>query len=149
MATTYYSPDCRTGNNVIPRAGIGLCSVSGAFNIATAGEGGGTTLVIDDVIQMVKIPAGATVLDMILDCADIDAATDLLLSVGDADSLTRFISSSTVGQAGGIVRLSVPGGSQYAYTADDTIDVSVTAAATGTAVVAGILKLTVIYTMDA
>ncbi len=149
MASTYYSPDCRPGNNVVPRAGLGLCSVSGAFNIATAGEGGGTTLIINDVIQMVKIPKGATILDLILDSADIDASTTLTLSVGDGTTPGRFILESTVGQAGGIVRLSVTGSTQYAYTADDTIDVKVIAAATSTAVTAGILKLTVFYSMDA
>ena len=149
MATVYYSPDCRVGNNVVPRAGLGLCSVSGAFNIATVGEGGGTTLVINDVIQMVKVPIGAVVLDLILDCADIDASTTITLSVGDGDSTARYIAASTVGRAGGIVRLSVTGSTQTAYTVEDTIDILVAAAATSTAVTTGIIKLTVFYTMDA
>jgi hypothetical protein len=149
MAVTYYSPDCRPYNGIQPRANLGLCSVSGAFNIATVGEGGGTTLVINDVIRMVHIPAGATILDLIFDTADIDASTTLTLSIGDGTTPGRFILESTVGQAGGVVRLSVVGSTQYQYTVDDTIDVKVIAAATSTAVVTGILKLTVFYTMDA
>jgi len=150
MATTYYSPDCKAGNNVIPRAGAGLCSVSGQFNIAT--DGGGVAFVDEDVVQMVKIPAGATVLEIIMDVPPLDTSTGLVWAVGDGDSAERYMTGQTAGRssAGGVARLGVAGSSQYAsYTADDTIDFHVTTVASGTAAVTGILKMTVIYTFDA
>jgi hypothetical protein len=142
MASTFYSADCTTGNGIQPRAGLNLCTVSAIYALAAA-------LVIDDLIHMVKIPAGATLLDLILDVPDLDTDVSpaITLSVGYTGALTAFINASTIGQTGGIVRLSVPGGSQKAFAAEDTIQISATAApATGAAT--GTLKLTAIYTMD-
>jgi hypothetical protein len=154
MAVTYYSPDCRSGNNVVPRAGIGICSVSGAFNIATVGEGGGVAFIDEDVLQLVKIPAGATILDWILDLPPLESSTGLVWDLGDADSTGRFATGCVQGRsgAGAIVRPgstgAVVGGTQYAYTVDDTIDFHVTTVASGTPVTSGIIKLTVFYTFD-
>lgn len=149
MATTYYSPSCRSGAGIQPRTPLGICSVSGSFDIAATGQGGGVAFIINDVVQMVKIPSGATVLDIILDCPDLDTSTGVRLSVGDGSSSARYIASNNVGVAGGIIRLSVTGSSQYAYTADDTIDILVAAAATGTAATTGVIYMTVFYSMDA
>jgi hypothetical protein len=60
MTTPFYSSDCAVGSGVQPRANLGLCSVSGTYSPTTI-------LLTADVIHMVKIPAGATVLDVILD----------------------------------------------------------------------------------
>lgn len=142
MATTFYSSDCATGSGVPARAGLGLCTVSATYALTAA-------LALDDLIHMVKIPAGATLLDVILDVPDLDTDVSpaLTLSVGYTGALEAFISQSTVGQAGGIVHLSVPGGSQKLFAAEDTIQISATAApATGAAT--GTLNLTAIYTMD-
>jgi len=155
MAVTYYSPDCRSGNNVVPRARLGMCSVSGAFNIETVGEGGGVAFVDEDVVQMVKIPAGATILDFVVDVPPLESSTALRWSLGDGDSESRFVLNSSVGisSAGGIVRPGSTGGvvgsTQYAYAADDTIDFKIKTVASGTPVTTGIIKLTVFYTMDA
>jgi hypothetical protein len=142
MASTLYSSDCAVGSGIQPRAGIGLCTVSATYALAAALE-------LDDLIHMVKIPAGATLLDVILDVPDLDTDVSpaITLSVGYTGELEAFISQDTVGQAGGIVRLSVPGGSQTLFAAEDTLQISATAApATGAAT--GTLKLTAIYTMD-
>lgn len=149
MATTYYSPSCRSGAGIQPRTPLGICSVSGSFDIAATGQGGGVAFVINDVIQMVKIPNGATVLDIILDCPDLDTSTGVRLTVGDGDSTARYIAANNVGVAGGIIRMSVAGGSQNKYTADDTIDILISTAATGTAATTGVIYMTVFYTMDA
>jgi len=121
---------------------VNLCSVSATYALAAA-------LVIDDLIHMVKIPAGATLLDVILDVPDLDTDVSpaITLSVGYTGALEAFISQSTVGQAGGIVRLSVPGGSQKLFAAEDTIQVSATAAP-ATGATEGTIKLTALYTMD-
>jgi hypothetical protein len=140
MTTPFYSPSCTPGSGIQPRAGLALCSVSGTYDIAA-------TLLTADVIHLVKIPKGATVIDLILDCGDMDAASALTLSVGYTGALEAFISQSTIGRAGGIARLSVVGGTQKKFDADDTIQVSATAGAGG-ADTSGTMKLTVFYTMD-
>jgi hypothetical protein len=99
-----------------------------------------------DIVHMVKIPAGATLLDVLLDMSDMDAGTDMALSVGYTGALTAFISSSTIGQAGGIARLSVPGGTQKVFVTEDTIQVEFTVA--GSTTTTGTMKLSVWYTMD-
>jgi len=140
MTTPFYSASCLSGSGIQPRASLGLCSVSGSYDIAA-------TLLTADVIHMVKIPAGATVLDVLLDAGDMDSATSLTLSVGYTGALNAFIDGSTVGRAGGIARLSVVGGTQKNFAADDTIQVSAKAGAGG-ADTSGTIKLTVLYTMD-
>lgn len=103
---------------------------------------------INDVIQMVKVPKGAVITAITLACPDIDTnvSPTVTLSVGDGGSTARFISASTIGQAGGVASLSVPGGLGYTYTADDTIDVLI-AAATAT-FAAGDITLVVKYKMQ-
>jgi len=140
MTTPFYSASCKAGSGVQPRANLGICSVSGTYAIDA-------TLLTADVIHMVKIPAGATVLDVILDAGDMDSATSLTLSVGYTGALNAFIDGSTIGRAGGIERLSVVGGTQHKFDADDTIQVSAKAGAGG-ADTSGTINLTVLYTMD-
>lgn len=149
MATVYYSPDCRSGNNVIARANPGLNVVCGAFNIATAGEGGGVAFVDEDVIQMVKVPAGATIVDVILDVCDLDSSTGIRVAVGygATTNLETLIAPNDGAIAGEIIRMDVAGGSQLAFTTEDTIDVHITTVASGTAATTGIIKLTVFYVM--
>ena len=112
----------------------------------------GAALVINDVIQMLKVPKGARVMEVILAATDLDSnVTPLItLDVGDGDDPDRYIAASTIGQTGGTVRL----GSgittlteAFTYTADDTIDVLVKAApATGATTFS--IRLTVIYSTD-
>ena len=142
MATTFYSAPCAVGSGIQPRAKLNYETVSAVYALTAALE-------LDDLIHMVKIPAGATLLDVILDVPDLDSdgSPAITLSVGYTGALEAFISQSTVGQAGGIVRLSVPGGSQKLFAAADTIQVSATAAP-ATGATEGTIKLTAIYTMD-
>lgn len=137
MASTYTTT--KTAAGVQARAGIGVHSIQATFEASAA-------LIINDVIQMVKIPAGATILDVILSVDDLDSGTSIVLDVGDGTTTGRFISGSTVGQAGGTVRLSVTDGNGYTYAAADTIDIKVTTAPAGGGT--GTLNLTVLYTMD-
>jgi hypothetical protein len=139
MTTPFYSSDCATRSGIQVRAPQGLTSVSGTYTTLTK-------LIAADVIHMVKVPAGATILELIFDCAVMDASAALTLSVGYTGALQAFINTSTVGQAGGIERVSVTSATQKAFTADDTIQVSVETGPTDTTL--GAMKLTVIYTMD-
>lgn len=144
MATTYQSSKVASG--VSPRAGIGFSTITAVYECATA-------LVIDDIIQMVKVPSGATVLDVILSVDDLDTGAALVLDVGDGDDDDRYILGSTIGQAGGTVRMgdgvvgaAAAGVQSYTYTADDTIDIHVDTAPAGGGT--GTVALTVSYTMD-
>jgi hypothetical protein len=103
---------------------------------------------LNDLVQMMKIPAGATVIDMILDSDDLDSngTPTMKFDVGDATTAARFIAASTVPQAGGVVHTGVAAGTAYQYSADTWINVKVnTAAATFQT---GTVRLTALYTMD-
>lgn len=108
---------------------------------------------VNQVLASVDIPGDATVLDVILTTTDLDTngAPAITIDVGDSAGPSvpddnRFISASTIGQAGGTVRYgSTATNPVYTYstTGDQTIEVTVaTGAATGAA---GTVTLTVIY----
>lgn len=138
MPTTYQTAN--VGSGVMPRANAGETIVSATFNLTAA-------LALNDVIEMVKIPAGAVIHDVILSSTDLDTSTGVVLDVGDGSVTDRFIDGATIGQASGVARLNEVGGHLYEYTADDTIDVLVQVAPSGTAATSGSIKLTVIYQM--
>lgn len=144
MATTYSSD--KVASTVQAVAGVGLHVVYAEYEAATA-------LVLDDVIQMVKVPKGATVVELILAVDDLDSGTDLVLDVGDGSDDDRYILGSTIGQAGGLARLgagitaaTTPSAFNYEYTAEDTIDVHVDTAPAGGGT--GTIKMAVFYTMQ-
>jgi len=101
---------------------------------------------LNDVFEMVRVPSGATIINVMLTATDIDTdgSPTVVLDVGDGSDTDRYIDGATIGQAGGITAaLNVNTGFLNAYTAEDTIDVLVQAGpATGAA---GTLKLAVTY----
>lgn len=132
--------------------GSALNSVVSTFAHPTTGDGSAA----GDIIEMVKVPKGAVVLEVWLTSEDLDTSTApaIELDVGDGGDVDRFIDGATIGQAGGIVRLgsgvaaaAMDGAFGFAYTVDDTIDVKVVAAA-GTKA-AGTITLGVLYAMQA
>lgn len=127
------------------RAGVGTGSVAATYT-------GTAALVLNDVIQMVKVPAGAVVREVILNTTDLDSSTGIVLAVGDGGDVDRFIKDSAIGQTGGTVRLGAGivdnACNNYTYTAEDTVDVKVTTAATGTAATSFTIGLTVFYDMN-
>jgi hypothetical protein len=133
MATTYKSTQVTQGDT--PRAvSPGVFNAYGYY-IAT-----GSSLIINDVIQMVKVPIGARILQIDLYSTDLDSDSTpaVTLSVGDGTTPARFITASTVGQAGGNIHFpsvstTTAAGVGYQYTVNDTIDIAVTAAPTATA----------------
>lgn len=144
MPTTYSSS--AVASTVQARAGIGVQTVAETYQAAVA-------LVTDDVIQMVKIPAGATIVDIILSVDDLDTGAALILDVGDGDNDDRYILGATIGQGGGTVRLgqgitgaAAADAANYTYTAEDTIDIHVDTGPSGGGT--GTLTLVVIYTMQ-
>jgi hypothetical protein len=132
MASTF-ATDASASNQIFSPPGGGIIGVREAtYEISAA-------LVLNDVIQMVKVHAGEEVVDiqLITDDLDTDGSPAILLDVGDGDNPDRYIDGATVGQGGGIATIGsgITADAQLirgVYSADDTIDVKVaTAPATG------------------
>ena len=115
---------------------VGLTTITEVYSLTT-------TLSAGDVIQMVKVPKGATPVYVAVTGASTGVTT---VTVGDGVDPNRFIdgyatSANAVQQAINVAY--VP----YTYTADDTIDVVVSAASVAT--VGGSITMTAIFSMDA
>lgn len=82
-----------------------------------------------DIVEMVQVPKGAVIVELVVDYDAMGANT--AITVGDGAAANRFITTTATTSAG-IVRLLA--GRGYKYTADDTIDIvnSSTGDATGT-----------------
>lgn len=101
-----------------------------------------------DTFEFCKVPAGATVLYVLLEADDLDTngAPTLTINVGDAGSATRFFSASTVGQAGTASAAPAVTGLFYTYSAETKITGTVQAnAATGAT--SGAVRLAVVYAL--
>lgn len=103
---------------------------------------------INDVQELIRIPSYARIHDLIVSITDMDASTGMLFEIGDGADTDRFVTSSSLGQTGGVVRINNTVGVGYQYTAEDTIDIKWTAAASG-AFTAGTVILSVLYSADA
>lgn len=148
MATTFYSNAFQADGTAKSYKYVetGTYSVTGTYEIAAA-------LVVNDLIKMVPVPAGARVKEVILATDDLDTGTDIVLDVGDTDGTDdtdRYIDAALTDQAGalgqvaGIARMNNVAGVNYQFAADGTIDVLVqtapeTGATTGTIVLTAIL----------
>lgn len=108
----------------------------------------GSTLAANDVIQMVKVPKGARIVNCKLAAQDLDSAGSptVILDVGDTDNPDRFIDGSTVGQSGGAIDANAFN-PFIAYTSDTYVSVTVSAAPT-TQIDGNKIRLLVTYTMD-
>jgi hypothetical protein len=127
----------KVATTVQSRAGIDITSVTSSYTIAVA-------LVTSDVIQMCKIPAGATVQEVIFSGSASVGAT-ASLSVGDGADTDRFITATSYAAAA-LTRTNAHTGHGYLYTTEDTIDVAAVSIVTGTT--ATVVTITVIYTMQ-
>jgi len=137
MASTYATDQSSAKN---ARKGLGLVARTVTYT--------SPVFVLDDVVQLLPVYEGETVVGLELVTSDLDShgTPALVLDVGDGDNDDRYILGSTVGQAGGVAGPNVVSGYPYTYTADDTIDLHVdTAPATGAA---GTVSLTV-YVLSA
>jgi hypothetical protein len=102
-------------------------------------------LTTGNVVEAFIVPAGFTVTGIVMIASDMDSngTPTLALSVGDAASATRFLSSNTAGQTGAapVVAFTTPATTNvlFAYTADTKILITAT---TGSATaVAGTIDL--------
>ncbi len=127
-------------SGVQPRAGLGVCSVEGRKSV--------TSVTANDVIQMVKIPAGANILDVKVSGDGTTTNLAATITVGDGNSATRYITATSASGAMVLAGInSIVGGLGYEYSADDTIDITFSAVSVGSAT-ATTLVVSVLYTMD-
>lgn len=89
-----------------------------------------TDLTIGSVVKAFVVPKGFVVTGIIASATDMDTGTPALtLSVGDAASGTRYLSASTIGQAGTSTQTLASTGLLYENTADTEILITATAGA--------------------
>lgn len=116
---------------------VGPVTVVSSFSL-----GAGNSLSATDVIQMVKIPAGATVVFLAVGGGNGEVA----YGVGDGVLQNRYVTSATRTAGQGLIMMNTLN-APYTYSTDDTIDIQVTAASISTTT--GGFELKVIYSMDA
>lgn len=133
----------RVQNKTKPHAGAGSQEivVFASYTFASAPA-------VNDVVEMVSVPAGATITGITLGSTDMDTnvTPTLVLDVGDGDDTDRFIDGATIGQAGGASSAFAVAGFGYTYTANDTIDVLIQAGPATGAV--GTLTMRVAYVLN-
>lgn len=128
----------KVGSGVQPKSlRVGLVTVTSTYSLAA-----GNSLSVGDVIQMVKVPQGATPVYVALSGNPGGAVT---LKVGDEVSRGRYITG--LGGSSGmklnpINQSYVP----YTYSTDDTIDILVSLASTSSAT--GAFNLIAVFAMD-
>lgn len=130
----------KTAAGVQPKGlSVGVVNVTAIYSYGAA-----LSASAGDVIQMVKVPARATVTYFALS----GGSGDALVALGDGVNSARYLAFATMSSAAGTVRVislhasNVP----YVYSTDDTIDVSVSTVSVGT--ITGGFHLTVQYSMD-
>ena len=125
-------------NGVITRVVDYSLGATGAVNLSTG-----------DVIQMMRVPNGACILDVRL-VVDQLSGGNYTFGIGDGNSAGRYFtslssgstSSQFIGSNAAFQQASVG----YSYSAEDTIDITASTVTTATA--SGVLRLVVSYTMD-
>jgi len=106
-----------------------------------------TALSAGDVIQMVKVPAGAQILSFALGMIDVPTTHSgvITFDIGDGNSASAL--ATTVLLSGTAVSTAMRStGYGYSYSAEDTIDLKVTAISAAGA--SGGLRLSLRYTLD-
>jgi hypothetical protein len=118
---------------------VGLVAVSATYSV-----GAGLSLSAGDVIQMIKVPKGASVVYLAVS----GGSGDALVAVGDGVDEDRYIAHGTMASASTVVRTITLHASNvpYVYSTDDTIDIAVSTVSVGT--ITGGFHLTAIFSMD-
>lgn len=107
-------------------------------------------LALNDVVEMLRVPAGARITRATLKTSDLDTGGSpaVVLDVGDASDTDRIIDGATVGQAGGTTSSVVSSTGQfYRYTSETVISVLVQVAP-ATAATTGTIELSVSYVLQ-
>lgn len=139
--TTYYAEQSKSYWPVVDAKAAGsVKAVRGVFALTAA-------LALNDVINMLSMPAQHVPVDCILDCDDLDSggSPSITLSVGTATTPALLISASAVGQAGGIARMDKATGPRLAASNSDTLIQIKVAAGPATGATTGTIGLTLLY----
>lgn len=135
---TTYSANA-VASTVQSRGGSDITSVTSSHTVATA-------LVAGDILQLAKVPKNAVIQEVIVSCSGSLGST-FTAEFGDGGDTDRLITSGTFGQgAASLTRLNAHTGHGYSYTDEDTIDMKVNTAASGTTGV--VINSTVIYSLN-
>lgn len=113
-----------------PQVGLGEARtkrvLGGTFAILSADVG-----TINNTVELFVAPAGFVVTNIAAYSTDMDTGgPTLTLSLGDSGSAARFLSASTIGQAGTSVLVLASTGQNYQFLVDTVIVLLVAAAAT-------------------
>lgn len=116
---------------------VGLVAVTSTYTI-----GAGLSLSAGDVIQMIKVPANATVVHLMVSSS---YSGDAAFTVGDGLTDNRYITlrSASVAMLPVFLNRNV---APYTYSTDDTIDIDITAVSIST--IGGSFFMTAIFSMD-
>jgi hypothetical protein len=114
---------------------VGLVAVTSIYSLTTSNSAG-------DVIQMIKVPKGATPIFVSLAGAGTGIGS---VNVGDGVSAARYI-TNYLNSAASVTSPINTNYSPYTYSVDDTIDITVSAVSSGT--LAGAFVMTAIFAMD-
>jgi hypothetical protein len=95
-----------------------------------------------DIVQMVPVPKGAHIHDVIVNYSGLGGAA-VTTTVGDGNSATRY-NGSVSSNLANVVRATA--GLGYSYSAEDTIDIVIGTATSASAATS--IRLTVVYSMD-
>lgn len=106
---------------------------------------GNASLSSGDVIQMLRVPSGAVIMDLAF-ITDALSGGNYTVTIGDGNSATRYSGSLSTGSTSSFTRISLAAGVGYSYSAEDTIDITVGTATTATQ--SGVVRLMVSYTLD-
>ena len=140
---TYTATMARNGNSAFTAGPAGQKYTAYSSYTITA------AFALNDVIEMLRVPAGARIVGVTFKSSDLDTSTGIVLDVGDASDTDRLIDGATIGQAGGTSTALVSSTGQfYKYTTETVISVLVQVAATGTAATSGTLELAVEYVLQ-
>lgn len=153
MAATYTATACQTnasGFFLTPPKYIENGSIVRSVSIPIPFSASNTC-----TIQMVPIPKGAQVYDLLFCWDTAGTTTQFTASIGDPVSVGRYITSGSF-TASGSLRLGGAAGTAtgpfssfgYSYSVETVIQLTVTAVASGSTTPAGNLRLTVMYSMD-
>jgi hypothetical protein len=118
---------------------VGLVAASAIYSV-----GAGRSQSAGDVIQMVRVPKGASLVYFQLS----GGSGDALVTVGDGVDDDRYMTAVTMGSTSSVIRtLNVHAGNvPYVYSTDDTIDIAVSTVSVGT--ITGGYHMRCIFSMD-
>lgn len=141
---TYTATMARVGNSAYTAGPAGQeYTAYSSYSVTAA-------LALNDVIEMLRVPAGARITRVTLKASDLDTGGSpaIVLDVGDTGDTDRLIDGATIGQAGGTSTSLVSSTGQfYKYTTETVISVLVQAAP-ATGATTGTVELAVSYVLQ-